>query len=154
MATLLLVRHAKAADRETWDGLDRERPLVERGITQARRLVRALEPGATGVVAASPWVRCVQTAEPLAAAAGLEVVHEPRLGYDGTDVAGWILEAVAAHPGKDLVAVSHGDIIPDFLRSSGLGSALMPRTGSLFRVAISTQGLGPVTYVDRAELRK
>jgi broad specificity phosphatase PhoE len=153
MATLFLVRHAKAAERGTWTGADRDRPLVERGVKQAKRLVRALEPGATGLVAASPWLRCMQTAEPLAAAAGLEVVAEPRLGYDGTDVGGWILEAVAAYPDADLVAVSHGDLLPDFLYASGLGNPSMPRTGSLYRVGISAKGLGPVTYVDRAELR-
>lgn len=154
MANLLLIRHAKAADRDTWTGADRERPLIERGHKQAQRLVRALDPDATALVAASPWLRCVQTAEPLAKAAGLDVVAEPRLGYDGTDLGGWVLEAVAAHPGRDLVAVSHGDLIPAFLSAVGLlGGNGMPRTGSLFRVRISAGGLGPAVYVDRAELR-
>lgn len=154
MANLLLVRHAKAADHDTWGGADRDRPLIDKGRRQATRLVAAIDPAATALVAASPWLRCVQTAEPLAAAAGLEVVADPRLGYDATDVAEWVLEAVATHPGRDLVAVSHGDLIPNYLAAAGmLGGNGMPRTGSFYRVVVSDTGLGPVTYVDRAELR-
>jgi broad specificity phosphatase PhoE len=156
MPDLLLVRHAKAADRDTWTGTDRDRPLVERGRVQAERLARALTAtGARlGLVAASPWLRCVQTAEPVAAAAGLQVHADPRLGYGATDLAGWAAEAVAQAPGRDVVAVGHADLIPDFLRAAGLLPAWSQfRTGSLFRVPILDGGFGQARYVDRSQLR-
>jgi broad specificity phosphatase PhoE len=156
---LLLIRHAKAADRETWTGDDRDRPLVERGRRQAERLARALGGVPLGVVAASPWLRCTQTAEPLATAAGLAVHADPRLGYDAADLAGWVAEwvaeAVEAAHGRGLAAVGHADLIPEFLHDAGLLSGWPSfRTGSLFRVPILDGGLGPARYVDRAELRR
>ncbi|HKE98865.1 MAG TPA: phosphoglycerate mutase family protein [Actinomycetes bacterium] len=155
MPDLLLVRHAKAADRETWTEADRDRPLVERGRRQAERLAAALAGSTLALVAASPWLRCVQTAEPLAAAAGLQVQPDRRLGYDAPDLAGWVAEAVRAAPGGDLVAVGHADLIPRFLLDAGLLPAWPAfRTGSLFRVPILDGGLGPARYVDRAELRR
>ena len=45
---VFLVRHAKAANRDVWTGGDRDRPLVDRGRTQAERLALALRPAAHG----------------------------------------------------------------------------------------------------------
>ena len=70
---VFLVRHAKAANRDVWTGGDRGRPLVERGRAQAERLAAALRHERPVLVAASPWLRCRQTAAPLAAAVGLQV---------------------------------------------------------------------------------
>jgi phosphohistidine phosphatase SixA len=159
--TLYLVRHAKAADRFEWTGPDRGRPLTGKGRQQAAWLAGALAGEPLALVAASPWLRCRQTAEPIAAAAGLEPTIDPRLGYDEPDVGGWVAAAVKAAeadpdraPGS-LVAVGHGDLLPDFLAREGLLRGFPGfRTGSLFKVPIADGQLGPVTYVDRAELRK
>jgi phosphohistidine phosphatase SixA len=152
--TVYLVRHGKAAP-QGGQYADRDRPLVAAGWKQAERLAAALAAEGVALVAASPWLRCRQTAEPLARTAGLEVVADPRLGYDETDVAGWVTEAVTAHPGAAVVAIGHADLLPEFLYDNGL-LAGMPglRTGSLFRVPVADGQLGPVSYVDRAELRK
>jgi len=162
MATLLLVRHAKAANRDEWRGADRDRPLVKRGRAQAARLANALGDGdgasdgdgGPALVAASPWLRCVQTAEPMAATAGLEVVEDARLGYDEPDFRAWVIEALAVHPERDLVAVSHGDLIPWFLDDTGLLAGFGRfRTGSLYRVEIVGGRLrAPAVYVDRDDL--
>jgi 8-oxo-dGTP diphosphatase len=155
MSTLFLIRHAKAADRFEWTGADRDRPLSGKGRHQAERIAAALADEPIALVAASPWLRCVQTAEPLAAAAGLTVTPDPRLGYGGPDLADWVVEAAGAHPGKDLVAVGHGDLIPEFLLDAGLLRGMPAfRTGSLFRVELQGGRLGPAAYVDRAELRQ
>jgi 8-oxo-dGTP diphosphatase len=74
-----LVRHADAGDRETWVGEDELRPLSEKGWRQARGLVEVLEKEQLERVSASPYLRCIQTVEPLAEARGLPVVPEPRL---------------------------------------------------------------------------
>jgi 8-oxo-(d)GTP phosphatase len=152
--TVYLVRHAKAADRTTFDGRDRDRPLVRRGRAQAEQLAAALAPHRPALVAASPWLRCAQTAEPLAAAVGVDVALDDRLGYDGPDLPGWLAEAVATRPGGVLVGVSHGDLVPLYLlRAGALSSPPRYRTGSLFRVEVGRDGaLLAVALVDRDEL--
>jgi broad specificity phosphatase PhoE len=151
-STVFLVRHAKAARREDWAGADRDRPLVKRGRAQAERLALALAPERPALLAASPWLRCLEPAAPLAEALGVEVVHDQRLGYDGPDLDGWMREA-AAHPGHAAVAVGHGDLIPHYLLRAGLLRGVPRfRTGSLFRVRLGDGGTVEVTYVDRSDL--
>ena len=152
--TLFLVRHAKAADRDHWTGADRDRPLVERGRAQADRLARALGPERPVLVAASPWLRCLETAAPLAKALGLEVQPDDRLGYDGPDLAGFVRATASTHPGQRLVAVSHGDLIPLYLAQVGLLKD-MPRfrTGSLFRIEVRGGRPAAATLVDRGQLK-
>jgi 8-oxo-(d)GTP phosphatase len=151
-STVFLVRHAKAARRENWVGADRDRPLVKRGRAQAERLALALTPERPALLAASPWLRCVETAEPLAEALGIEIMHDQRLGYDGPDLEGWMRE-VAARPGHAAVAVGHGDLIPHYLLRAGLLRGVPRfRTGSLFRIRLGDGGPVEVTYVDRSEL--
>jgi 8-oxo-dGTP diphosphatase len=69
-----LVRHARAGHRESWEGDDdRLRPLDERGLRQAEGLVAQLAERDFSRILSSPYVRCVQSVEPLAAARGLDV---------------------------------------------------------------------------------
>jgi 8-oxo-(d)GTP phosphatase len=152
--TVFLVRHAKAADRETWTGADRDRPLIERGQAQADRLAAALATEQPAVVASSPWLRCVQTAEPLAEALGVEVQPDDRLGYDGADLAGFVRDFADEHPGRSVVAVSHGDLIPLYLGAAGLldGHPRF-RTGSLFRLDLRDGRPERATLVDRRDLK-
>jgi 8-oxo-dGTP pyrophosphatase MutT (NUDIX family) len=70
---LLVNRHASAGHRRDWDGDDSKRPLDESGLRQAAGLVDQLAPFAIDRIVSSPFVRCVQTVDPLAAARGLEV---------------------------------------------------------------------------------
>jgi broad specificity phosphatase PhoE len=151
--TIFLVRHAKAADRDHWEGADRDRPLVERGQAQAERLAAALRPQKPALVAASPWLRCVETAEPLARAAGVEVQPDERLGYDAPDLAGFVSACADGHPGRSVVAVSHGDLIPLYLAAVGLLDG-MPRfrTGSLFRLELRNGRPRRLTLLDRHDL--
>jgi 8-oxo-dGTP diphosphatase len=69
-----LVRHARAGHRETWDGEDDTlRPLDERGQRQAEGLVAQLAGRDFSRVVSSPYVRCMQSVEPLAEARGLDL---------------------------------------------------------------------------------
>ena len=82
-ATILhLLRHADAGDPARWPGPDSERPLSPLGIEQIERLVAHLV--AVGfesdAVLSSPKRRAIETAGPVAAAFGLEVVVDQRLG--------------------------------------------------------------------------
>lgn len=64
----LVIRHAIAEDREAWalTGVpDEQRPLTDEGRKKMKRAVRGLERVVEriDVLATSPWVRAVQTAE-------------------------------------------------------------------------------------------
>ena len=79
---LLLIRHARAGDSAEWEGDDRLRPLDKRGRRQAQALVDALAPFDVTRIVSSPYDRCVQTVEPLAAARGLEIEFRDELGEE------------------------------------------------------------------------
>ena len=77
--TSVLLRHASAGHRARWDGHDVGRPLDDRGRRQASELVELLRPFGVRRVVSSPYVRCVETVEPLAAALGVPVEEDERL---------------------------------------------------------------------------
>ncbi len=112
---LFLVRHAKAGERLD-SGDDTQRPLSKAGWAQALALVSPLlAAGASTPLLSSPYVRCVQTLEPLAAELGFEVTIDKRLGEGESVIA--MVEMISALP-DGAVLSSHGDMIPDSL--SGL----------------------------------
>jgi phosphohistidine phosphatase SixA len=106
---LYLVRHAKAKSRSNWDGDDTVRPLTANGRAQADALADRLAEHAVGTLTSSPYLRCMQTLQPLAARLGTEVVAEPRLG-EGADLSGilGLIETLT----EGSVMCSHGDLIP------------------------------------------
>lgn len=106
--TVLLVRHAKAGDRSRWTDDDRSRPLTDAGRAQAAGLV-----GAIGTVPvalySSPYVRCIETLQPLAAMHGLGVTVDVRLA-EGVDLEP-VLDLLDEVPDGSVLC-SHGDVIP------------------------------------------
>ena len=121
-----LVRHASAGDRFKWEGDDRLRPLTKKGRAQAEAIANMMAPRLPSQILSSPYLRCVQTAEPLAARLKLKVKDAEFLA-EGSRGRG-LLDHVAARPGAELLMVSHGDVIPaiiDELAGQGipLGSA-------------------------------
>jgi phosphohistidine phosphatase SixA len=70
---VVFVRHARAGDREKWEGDDRLRPLDRKGRRQAEGLVEMLPEFPIERLLSSPYLRCVQSFEPLAQALGLEI---------------------------------------------------------------------------------
>ena len=76
---LLLIRHALPERVETRDGSPADPPLSSVGREQAARLSRWLSSERIGAIYASPMRRALETAAPLGAALGLEIVIEPRL---------------------------------------------------------------------------
>jgi 8-oxo-(d)GTP phosphatase len=63
---LIVLRHANAVARRSWDGPDVERPLTPRGLVQARALPRLLAAYGVSRLISSPAARCVQTLTPYA----------------------------------------------------------------------------------------
>lgn len=109
MSRLYLVRHAKAGERRTWTGDDVDRPLSKKGWKQAARIADRLADLEPRLLLASPYVRCVQTLEPLAEETQLPVEIDKRLReYQPVEP---LLELIADAPASTVLC-SHGDLIP------------------------------------------
>ena len=106
---VFLVRHAKAGSREKWHEPDELRPLTGPGRRQADGLVAQLATRPLAALVSSPYLRCVQTLEPLGAALGLPVQEHDSLAEGGPYPPA--LELVRAVAALGPVAVStHGDV--------------------------------------------
>ena len=119
MALLYLVRHAKAGERRLWEANDLDRPLSKKGWKQSETLAKRLADADASVLLSSPYVRCVQTLEPLGIRIRRPITIEPRLTED--EPVEPVLELLAEAPAR-AVLCSHGDIIPatvEALRQSG-----------------------------------
>jgi 8-oxo-dGTP diphosphatase len=105
---ILLVRHASAGSRQAWEGDDRDRPLDGRGENQARGLVSLLDGFEIDTILTSPYRRCVQTVEPLAAARLLPVEQRTQLGETEQQQAG--ADLVRSLAGRNVVVCGHGGL--------------------------------------------
>ena len=115
---VLLVRHAEAGDRDRWEGPDEERPLSAEGRQQAQALTEALAGYEVGRILSSPYLRCTQTVEPLAAARGLPVEASDDLAEGSGRVALRRVRSLLEGTGA-IVMCTHGDVVEEVL--DGLG---------------------------------
>lgn len=109
----LLVRHATAGDPDAWSGDDRARPIDEHGRGQAGALVGLLEAYPLDRVLTSPYLRCVQTVEPLARARSLPLEYRHELGDDAS--ADEALALIRRLGEAKAALCSHGDLIAELL---------------------------------------
>ena len=120
-----LIRHAHAGSRSRWEGDDRSRPLSGRGRHEADAIAADLADAGIDLLWASPYLRCIQTLDPLAARLGLTVAPDDRLaeGASGGTALGALLGAAA--DGRTVAACSHGDVIPALIAQAlGAGATL------------------------------
>jgi len=110
--SLFLVRHAKAGKRSQWDDDDSLRPLVAEGVRQSEVIAEAIAALHPTVLFSSPFLRCVQTLEPLGKAVGLPVVAHELLA-EGVDFIGTVDWMHTLADGA--VMCSHGDVIPEVI---------------------------------------
>jgi broad specificity phosphatase PhoE len=111
---VMVVRHAHALSRADWEGDDSLRTLSGRGEKQSKLLIgRLIELKPTRILS-SPYVRCMDTVRPLAAAAGLTVEEDHRLA-EGEGRRAIELVRALSFAGESPVLCSHGDVIPEIL---------------------------------------
>lgn len=113
--SLLVVRHARAGSRRRWDGPDEKRPLSGRGRRQAGALVKLLVPFEPTRILSSPYVRCVQSVEPLSEKLGLAV--EPADALAEGAPAKEVVSLARSVLGSMCVLCSHGDEISALLHA-------------------------------------
>jgi phosphohistidine phosphatase SixA len=111
---ILLVRHARAGERGSAGPDDSLRPLDETGRQQAEALAAMLSDQPLTRIVTSPYRRCIQTVEPLARAAGLEIEQRDELA-EGSPVSD-VLALIAGHDEQDdLLLCTHGDVIEEMV---------------------------------------
>jgi 8-oxo-dGTP diphosphatase len=115
---VLLVRHAKAGNRDRREAPDDLRPLTAKGEAQARDLVALLAGFDVARVLSSPYLRCTQTVAPLAAARELAVEPSDDLA-EGRGRAGLVLVRSLVSGAGHTVLCTHGDVVEEVL--DGLG---------------------------------
>jgi 8-oxo-dGTP diphosphatase len=109
VGTFYVVRHAKAGSRGHWTGDDRQRPLSKKGTKQAEALVDILAPFPISAIYSSPFLRCVETVEPLARSRKLAAKQTPSLA-EGHGLAG-AMELIGDPKLDEVVLSTHGDIV-------------------------------------------
>jgi 8-oxo-dGTP diphosphatase len=113
LATFYVVRHAKAGSRGHWTGDDRKRPLSNKGQKQAKDLVTVFEAYPIAGIFSSPFLRCLQTVEPLAKAHRITVKTSSSLaeGHGLTGLNDFFNNGKLDHA----VLSTHGDIVWDLV---------------------------------------
>jgi phosphohistidine phosphatase SixA len=135
---IILVRHGSAGKRGAWSGDDRLRPLDARGRKQADGIASALADRGVDRILSSPYARCIQTVEPLAAALELDVEERPELAEGaGPSPASSLTEEMAD---RNAVLCTHGDVVEDIL-----GEPI--KKGAAYVLERTQNGLEPVDYL-------
>ena len=111
---LFFVRHAEAGNPEAWTQPDHIRPVTAQGRRQAEGLVGLLGGYPVTRVLSSPYIRCVETVEPLARAAGLEVEENTDLEENAGPRA---LDLIHRLAGSTAVLCTHGDVVRHVLNA-------------------------------------
>ena len=113
MPAFYFVRHAKAGSRSHWTGDDRARLLSKSGVKQAEALVSVLGPFPISTIFSSPYLRCVQTVEPLAQKRRLSI-QETRHLAEGARLKG-AYRFIEDPDLDDTVLCTHGDVIQELV---------------------------------------
>lgn len=118
---VVVLRHGQARSRSAWRGEDAARPLVRPGEVEADRLVPLLAAYDVTRVVTSTSTRCVQTVQPYAETAGLELDLRPRLSEEHATeraVTRIVEDALAADAGS--VVCTHRPVLPLVYDAAGL----------------------------------
>jgi 8-oxo-(d)GTP phosphatase len=136
---VLLVRHARAGDRAEWTDDDRVRPLDKKGRRQAEALVAPLAGYALTRLVSSPYVRCVETLEPLATRLKLPIEREDAIAEGASAEEGLALLGRLG-PGP-VVLCTHGDVM-----ESLVGEDAPKKKGSTWLLARHERGVQRLRY--------
>jgi phosphohistidine phosphatase SixA len=137
-----LLRHADAGHRPAWHQPDDLRPLTSTGVVEAVRVADVLGDRPIDRVLSSRYVRCVQTAQPLAERLGVDVDVHAALSEEADLTATWSLLEQVAGDERDTVLCSHGNVLGavlDRMRRRGISlvaDELTCRKGSVWTINV------------------
>jgi phosphohistidine phosphatase SixA/8-oxo-dGTP pyrophosphatase MutT (NUDIX family) len=120
-AALVVVRHAKAVKRGSWDGPDPERPLSPEGQGQAAALSQILHAFGVSRALSSSSTRCVQTLAPFADEHVVPLEEVEELSEEGYDEARaqTLLDLLMTAPGSSALC-SHRPVLPELFTLLGI----------------------------------
>jgi 8-oxo-dGTP diphosphatase len=137
---LLLYRHADAGSRELWTGDDRIRPLSKKGRRQAAWMAERLAGLPIRRLLSSPYLRCIQTLEPLSRRLHLPIEQSEDLA-EGTP-ASRVVRLLEETLADNVVLCSHGDVM-------AIGLEWLERQGAAFRDDPAKAAKGSVWIVEK-----
>ena len=120
-SALVVLRHARAKKRDTWDGEDARRPLTGQGGRDAESLVPVLSAYGVTRVVSSGSTRCVQTVAPYAEDHVLALETDPGLSEEGAtpEAVRAIVADLLSHK-ESAVLCSHRPVLPAILEALGV----------------------------------
>lgn len=118
---IILLRHGKAMPPENWDGPDHTRPLLHRGLLQARNVAAGIKAFGPSLAVSSPAARCLATIEPFIEISGVELKTSKSISQDayeskGTKASAAIEKRVAKK--TPTVFCSHGPVLPQLVSAA------------------------------------
>lgn len=125
-----MVRHAHAGSKEEWDGDDRLRPLSDRGQAEALGVADAVAAFEPRSIVSSPFLRCLQTVQPLAQRLELKVEESQLLVPDAGREAAAFLRSLAREGDGPVVVCTHGETIETLQKRFGRSTKLPFEPGS------------------------
>jgi 8-oxo-(d)GTP phosphatase len=128
LASLLLVRHAKAGKRGSWPD-DDERPLDDEGRDQARRVADLLTAHGVRRLYAAPRVRCRETLEPASHRLGVGIADAPEFADEAVadDPVGACARLLDLVAGQTTAVCAQGYGIPTLVRDLAAAGSDGPR---------------------------
>lgn len=122
LATVVLVRHCRAGQRDSFAGADSKRPLDRKGRRQAEDLAERLAVFGPTSVSAAPLERCRQSVAPLAERIGVPVTDEPCLSeaefaHDPAAARRRVSDIATRQWPALAVVCSQGGVIPGVIKS-------------------------------------
>jgi len=144
---LLIVRHAAAVSRSTYNGPDLSRPLTGKGRTQARALTGLLSAYGVARAHSSDANRCIATVAPYSQLSRVTIEQEPQFSEPGFEAAP--TRAVQRYQSllstRDALALcTHRPVLPTLLTEA---AALATGPAADLLRSLATKGLSPGAFV-------
>jgi broad specificity phosphatase PhoE len=152
------VRHGKAKSRASWTKSDHLRPLTKVGRSQAKALPALFEGQSFSRLLSSPYLRCVQTLQPLAKALDLPLETADELSEGApVDRALALIHSAAADGPAALC--THGDVmqlVVDSLVAKGvpLEGRLEFRKGATWIIEVDGNAVAHARYLPPAPVKR
>ena len=118
---LVVLRHGATVPRSQWRGPDSQRPCSAKGLAQAQALVPLLVAYNPRRLFSSDSRRCLQSVEPYAAAAGVQVTALHGLSEEASreeEAAARAEVLAAALEGEDVLVCTHRPVLPPLFEAA------------------------------------
>ena len=146
---VIALRHGKAVPPSSWDGPDSTRPLLHRGLEQAKNIAAAIAAYRPEKLLSSPAARCLGTIGPLAELTSLPVKLSVGISQDAYEEGASTARAIVKRrlgKGRTVVLCSHGPVLPDLVEGVAKATGT-PLDARLRRAAMLSTGEFTVLHV-------